>query len=289
MSGRPNRGYSYARRRPSGGADVPYSREEGRAAPGDGAASLAARRVLPEDWRTRTYLALDFETTGLDPARERVVEIGALRFRFVEPCSQADLGPLFAAAFAEDAACGCEADRGGEAGRGAADRGGAFRGAAGASGPGATGDHGEERLALGEEGSLSLLVNPGKPIPPATTAIHGIRDKDVEGGPSFAALAPALAELARGAVIIAHNAPFDLSFLRAELSRAGLPPAANEVLDTRIVAKAAFPGLPSYRLVDLAARLGIGHARAHRALDDARACAELFLASALRLDGGKTR
>ena len=283
MSGRPNRGYSYARRRPSGGAADPYSPDGRRAAQGGGAAPLAARRVLPEDWRTRTYLALDFETTGLDPARERVVEIGALRFRFVEPCSQADLGPLFAAAFAEDAACGCEADRG------AADGGGAFRGAAGASGPGATGDPGAERLMLGEEGILSLLVNPGKPIPPATTAIHGIRDKDVEGEPAFAAFAPALAELARGAVIIAHNAPFDLSFLRAELSRAGLPPAANEVLDTRIVAKAAFPGLPSYRLVDLAARLGIGHERAHRALDDARACAGLFLASALRLDGGKTR
>jgi len=276
VSGRPNRGYSYARRRPSGGAAVPYSPDGGRAAQGDGAAPPAARRVLPEDWRTRTYLALDFETTGLDPARERVVEIGALRFRFVEPCSQADLGPLFAAAFAEDAACGCEAERE------AADGGGAFRGA-GPGGPGA------ERLTLGEEGSLSLLVNPGKPIPPVTTAIHGISDKDVEGEPAFAALAPALAELARGAVIIAHNAPFDLSFLRAELSRAGLPPAANEVLDTRIVAKAAFPGLPSYRLVDLAARLGIGHERAHRALDDARACAGLFLASALRLDGGKTR
>lgn len=285
MSGRPNRGYSYARRRPSGGAADPSSRDDWPTAAGS--PSLAARRVLPEGWRTLTYLALDFETTGLDPARERVVEIGALRFRFVEPCPPSDLGPLFASAFAEDAACGDEAGRGGEAGGGAG--GGAVRGAAGASGPGATGDPGAERLTLGEEGSLSLLVNPGKPIPPATTAIHGIRDEDVEGEPSFAALAPALAELARGAVIIAHNAPFDLSFLRAELSRAGLPPAANEVLDTRIVAKAAFPGLPSYRLVDLAARLGIGHERAHRALDDARACAELFLASALRLDGGRSR
>lgn len=250
MSGRPNRGYYYARRRLSGGAADSPSFDGGRGSPGSGAVPPAARRVLPEDWRALTYLALDFETTGLDPACERVVEIGALRFRVAEPDCPADAGPLFAAAYEGEAACG----GGGE-------------------------------LALGEEGSLSLLVNPGKRIPPATTAIHGIRDEDVEGEPPFAALAPALAELARGAVIIAHNAPFDLSFLQAELARAGLAPAANEVLDTRIVAKAAFPGLPSYRLVDLAARFGIGHERAHRALDDARACAELFLAAAGRLDG----
>ncbi|MBL8967350.1 MAG: 3'-5' exonuclease, partial [Spirochaetaceae bacterium] len=117
-----------------------------------------------------------------------------------------------------------------------------------------------------------------------TTGIHGIRDEDVRGEPDFAARAPALAELARGAVIIAHNAPFDLAFLRAELERAGLPAALNEVLDTRILAKAAYPGLQSYKLVDLARFLGIDTGRSHRALDDAKTCAALFLAAARRLE-----
>ncbi len=212
--------------------------------------------VLPSDWRTRSYLALDFETTGLDPRRERVVEIGALRFRVAESDCPAAAGPLFAA--------GCAERR---EGYGFGSRG---------AGP---------RLLLTEEARLSALVNPGKPIPPETTAIHGIRNEDVANEPPFANLAFALTELAQGAVIVAHNAPFDLSFLEAELARAGLAAPANEVVDTRLLAKAAFPGLPSYRLVELAAALGLGHERAHRALDDARACAELFLAAAEHLAG----
>jgi DNA polymerase III epsilon subunit family exonuclease len=182
--------------------------------------------MLPPDWRQAAYLALDFETTGLDPSRERVVEIGAIRFV-----------------------------------------------------PGAEGRN-------AEGGALASLVNPGIRMPREVIAIHGITDADVADSPSFAEVAPALSALAAGAYIVAHNAPFDLSFLRAELARAGLAAPVNPVLDTRLLARAAFPGLSSYRLVDLAARFGIDTGRSHRALDDARTCMELLLICASGADHG---
>jgi DNA polymerase-3 subunit epsilon len=174
--------------------------------------------AFPADWRDRAFLALDFETTGLDPRVERVVEIGAVLSR------------------------------------------------------------GERQV-----GAFASLVKPGIHIPRVVVDIHGIRDEDVETSPIFADLAPLLEALARGATIVAHNAPFDLAFLRMELARAGLPAPANEVLDTRNLARAAFPGLPSYKLGSLAAHFGIPPGRSHRALDDAHSCLALLLLCAEKL------
>lgn len=202
---------------------------------GFGSASPDLISMLPPDWEKAVYLALDFETTGLDPARERVVEIGAIRF---------------------------------------------IPGAAGATGSDAS-PAGDGRRAT-ELGAMACLVKPGIRMPREVIAIHGITDEDVEDAPPFHEVAPALSALASGAYIVAHNAPFDLSFLRAELARAGLPPPLNPVIDTRLLAKAAFPGLTSYRLVHLASRFGIEPGRAHRALDDARTCMDLLVLCASR-------
>jgi len=66
------------------------------------------------------------------------------------------------------------------------------------------------------------LINPGRPIPPETTAIHGITDEMVAKSPSFSSLADLVYERMKGAhVIIAYNARFDLGFIEAELGRAG--------------------------------------------------------------------
>lgn len=246
MSGRPNRGFF----NPSHHIADRHPGEARQASPGHRGAKpdearnyvAEARKSLPPDWRNRIYLALDFETTGLDPRRERVVEIGALRFRIA--AQDRDAGPLFEAV--------------------------------------AESTPDEEKLR--EEGCLSVLVNPGIPIPSITTAIHGIGDDDVKDAKTFAEIAPALATLAKDAIIVAHNAPFDLSFLGAELSRAELPASENESIDSRIIARAAYPGLPSYRLVDLTRTFGIDAGRSHRALDDARSCAVLFLHAAFRFD-----
>lgn len=130
---------------------------------------------------------------------------------------------------------------------------------------------------------MAALVDPGMPIPARAIAIHGIRDEDLAGAPSFGEVAPSLLALAEGAVIVAHNARFDLSFLDAELARLGLPrpPSASE--DTVALSRRAFPGRASYRLGAIASALGIDSGSAHRALDDARTCMRLYAACAGRL------
>lgn len=136
---------------------------------------------------------------------------------------------------------------------------------------------------------LESLVNPGVRIPAAVTAIHGIGDADVKAAPSFAGIAEELARLAEGAVIVAHNAPFDIGFIQGELARAGRPPLRNAVLDSLVMARAAFPGLPSYSLPRLVTSLSIKTSRSHRALDDARAAAEVFVRAAQLIGGGTLR
>jgi DNA polymerase III epsilon subunit family exonuclease len=168
------------------------------------------------------YLALDFETTGLDSTIGRVVEIGAIRFSL--------------------------------------------------------GDDG-----FFEEASLACLVDPGMPIPHHARSIHGISNQDVEGAPSFGEVAPSLLALAQGAVIVAHNVRFDLSFLDAELSRVGIVRPESKAEDTVLLSKRAFPGRASYRLGAIASALGIHSGSSHRALDDARTCMLLYRACAVQL------
>ena len=137
---------------------------------------------------------------------------------------------------------------------------------------------------LEEARRLESLVNPGIPIPSFVSSIHGITDGDVAGAPGFGELAGALLELAAGATVIAHNVKFDLGFIGMELGRLGLPLLANPSLDTLPLARKAWPGLPSYSLPRLVAALGIQGGRGHRALDDARSCAALFVAAGRALE-----
>lgn len=113
----------------------------------------------------------------------------------------------------------------------------------------------------------STLLSPGRPVD--ATEIHGITEEMLAGQPSFAAVAAALREQVEGAVLVAHNARFDLSFLEMEYRRAGTPAPAAPVLDTLGLSRRLLP-LPSHSLGAVAAHLGIDRGRAHRALDDAR-------------------
>lgn len=133
--------------------------------------------------------------------------------------------------------------------------------------------------------SMERLVNPGMPIPAAVIAIHGIGDEDVRAAPVFSAIARDFAALAEGAIFVAHNAPFDLGFIRGEFARAGLLPPTNPAMDSLVLARAAFPGLSSYSLPRLLPSLGIRSQRSHRALDDAIAAARVFVEAGRRLTG----
>lgn len=224
------------------------------------------------------FVAFDFETTGLDAASDRVVEIGAVAFGLAEregawelvPGGPPDT-PAPAGRAAPPSAGAAPPVQGelfgpdGEAATGAMP----VPAQKGAPAPGAS-------AAPARPTEFCTLVNPGRPIPAQASAVHGIGDLDVSFAPAFAEAGRELLAFIEGAVIVAHNAPFDLGFLRAECERAGLPVPRNLSYDTIALAKTAVPGLPSYALGKLAASFGIAQKEAHRGADDARVCMELF-------------
>ncbi len=135
------------------------------------------------------------------------------------------------------------------------------------------------------------LVDPGIPIPPQAQAVNNISDDMVRGKPTIEQALPGfLAVLAQG-VPVAHNAVFDVGFLVPGIDRAGAAASDSPILDTRGLARAAFPGRQSYGLERLARELGLGAAvpagpaaAAHRALADAHTCMALFRACARVLE-----
>ena len=141
---------------------------------------------------------------------------------------------------------------------------------------------GAVRLRDGQvQDDLSLMVDPGIPLPEKITELTGITNQMVHGQPSFAALAPQLLNFIGDGVFAAHNAAFDHGFLREELKRCGLE-WHGPVLDTLAFARRAYPKLKSFKLGALCKHLGVSLKNAHRAVHDAKATA-LCLARMLTL------
>jgi DNA polymerase III epsilon subunit family exonuclease len=159
-----------------------------------------------------TFAAFDFETTGLYPASDRIVEFGAVRFRDGEIID-----------------------------------------------------------------TFERLADPGIPISPDAAAVSGISDADVVGKTPVAEVVPEFVSFLGDAILTAHNAPFDLGFLRAAVGALGRADVGNTIIDTQVLAMKAFPKRKSYGLQNLATELGLPPNRAHRALDDAIMCMRLFL------------
>ncbi|MDE8345177.1 MAG: DNA polymerase III subunit epsilon [Acidocella sp.] len=140
-------------------------------------------------------------------------------------------------------------------------------------------------LPTGE--TFHVLLDPERDIPGASTKVHGITNADVEGKPKFAAVADAMLAFFGDAKLIAHNAPFDFGFIDAELARikrVGLDRA--RMVDTLVMAKAKFPGMPN-SLDALCRRFDIDlSARTtHNALLDCKLLAEVYI----ELTGGRQR
>jgi DNA polymerase-3 subunit epsilon len=148
----------------------------------------------------------------------------------------------------------------------------------------------EVAVVIGRGGEVlarqSWLINPGRPIPPESTAVHGIKDEDVAGKPSFVEVADEILAALAGAIPAAYNASFDKGFLLAELERAGvrpeMPPPAmrREVdwIDPLTFARELYKKEESRALGDMAALLGISLVNAHRATDDAEAALRVLYA-----------
>jgi DNA polymerase-3 subunit epsilon len=113
----------------------------------------------------------------------------------------------------------------------------------------------------------SSLVNPGRRIDPRASAVNGISDADVAGQPHFGDLVGLLRARLHGAVLVAHNAPFDLGFLASEHKRAGRALPLAPVIDTLVLARRWFD-FPSNSLGQVARVLNIPVDRAHRAGGD---------------------
>jgi DNA polymerase III epsilon subunit family exonuclease len=158
------------------------------------------------------FIAFDTETTGLVPARERVVELSGVRFRLD-----------------------------------------------------------------GELDTFESLVNPGCPIPEAAARVHGIRDPDVVDQPRVDHALRAFIEFAKGAVLLAHNAEFDVSFLAHEAARhdVALPPLP--VLDTVEISRTLRSDLPNHKLETISKALDCAAPTYHRALADSQTLMQTFL------------
>lgn len=104
--------------------------------------------------------------------------------------------------------------------------------------------------------TFETLVDPGRPIPAAATLVHHIRDTDVAGAPGIEVAARRFHDFAKGAVLVAHNAPFDLEFLRRHEAGIGRR-FDHPVLDTVLLSAVVFGQTELHTLDALSERLGV--------------------------------
>ena len=179
-------------------------------------AVLAAGPALAEDARNGsrstpvntfvsnvTFVVFDTETTGFSPTMDRIVEVGAVKFR--------------------------------------------------------NGEIIEEK---------SWLVNPQRDIPYWATKVHGITDEMVKDKPAFKDIYPEFRAFINGSVLMAHNAKFDISFVKAEIKRAGYEMPPNGVIDSLSLFRKWYPKSTSHSVEAVAKHAEVKTDTLHRAAAD---------------------
>jgi DNA polymerase-3 subunit epsilon len=134
-------------------------------------------------------------------------------------------------------------------------------------------------------GEFATLVDPGMPISPFVSVLTGITDRMVSTAPSIASVLPSFLEFAAGAVLVAHNAPFDIGFLKAACARQERSWPNPAVLDTALLARRVLTRdeVPNCKLSTLAGFFKAATTPNHRALSDARATVDVLHALIGRL------
>ena len=134
-------------------------------------------------------------------------------------------------------------------------------------------------------GEFQTLVNPGAPIPAFIALLTGITDAMVATSPRIEQALPAFLEFARGSVLVAHNAGFDVTFLKSAAARCALGWPGFDVVDTVKVARHVVTRdeAPNHKLATLARLFQASTTPTHRALDDARATVDVLHAMLARL------
>ncbi len=123
--------------------------------------------------------------------------------------------------------------------------------------------------------TFDRLINPGRPIPEASIRFHGITDEMVRDKPPFALVLPAFHRFAADAVLVAHNAAFDITFLYR--SAEGALTFDQPVVDTLLLSAYLYPTEADHSLDAIAARLGLEVVDRHNAVRDALLTAAILL------------
>jgi DNA polymerase-3 subunit epsilon len=127
-------------------------------------------------------------------------------------------------------------------------------------------------------GEFQTLVDPGQEIPPYISVLTGITTAMVVAAPHIGAVLPGFLEFARGAVLVAHNAPFDIGFLTAACLDNAIPWPPVTTVDTAVLARRLLrrDEVPNCKLATLAPYFSTRTEPCHRALADARATVDVL-------------
>ena len=161
----------------------------------------------------RRFVAIDLETTGLDPRRDAIVSLAAIPFLDGTPAA-----------------------------------------------------------------GYVTLVDPGRPIPPQSTAIHGLTDGMVRGAPSLERVLRGVEPVIDGVVLVGHNVGFDATVLGQARRARGLPRLRNHLVDTDRLAASLHPEWRDFSLEHVAERLDVEVVARHTAEGDALTAGRILVA-----------
>ncbi|QWH38497.1 MULTISPECIES: 3'-5' exonuclease [Bacillus cereus group] len=131
-------------------------------------------------------------------------------------------------------------------------------------------------------------VNPERPIPSRITSLTGITNYRVSDAPTIEEVLPLFLAFLHTNVIVAHNASFDMRFLKSNVNMLGLPEPKNKVIDTVFLAKKYMKHAPNHKLETLKRMLGI-RLSSHNAFDDCITCAAVYQKCASIEEEGKRK
>ncbi|WP_121627703.1 3'-5' exonuclease [Poseidonibacter antarcticus] len=127
-----------------------------------------------------------------------------------------------------------------------------------------------------EHQTFHTMIKIDNKLPKKIKDLTGITDSDLEDGITLHEALVSFSEFAKDNVIVAHNAPFDLGFIRHNMKQEGIEFSISKAIDTLELSRDVFPHLKSYKLGALADYIGIDKGNAHRAIDDAKVTLLLY-------------